>query len=88
MRRFEREARAASALNHPNIITLFDIGEADGTHYIATEYVEGKTLRELISSGRDRRPAEAIEVGIQIAGALSAAHEAGIIHRDIRALRI
>jgi eukaryotic-like serine/threonine-protein kinase len=80
--RFVREARAASALNHPNIITILDIGEADGEHYIATEFIQGQTLRRLMN-----RPVTvelSLEVGIQVASALNAAHEAGIIHRDIK----
>ncbi|MET0646502.1 MAG: protein kinase [Pyrinomonadaceae bacterium] len=83
LRRFEREARAASALNHPNILTLHDIGRADGTHYIVTEYVEGGTLRARLNSGRIPVP-EAVRVAAQVAEALSAAHAAGITHRDIK----
>lgn len=83
LRRFEREARAASSLNHPNILTIYEIGEADGKHFIAAEFVEGKTLRERIRRCPIRLE-EALEVGIQIASALSAAHERGIIHRDIK----
>lgn len=82
VRRFEQEARAASALNHPNIITIHEIGEAEGRHFIATEFVEGQTLRR-----RMRRPLsilEAVEAAVQIASALNAAHGAGIIHRDIK----
>src|SRR5258705_1256872 len=83
VRRFEREAKAASALNHPNIITIYEIGEAAGSHYIATEYIEGKTLRE--HNTRERMSlSETLDVTIQIASALSAAHQAGIIHRDIK----
>jgi eukaryotic-like serine/threonine-protein kinase len=83
VRRFEREAKAASALNHPNIITIYEIGEAAGSHYIATEYIEGKTLREHNTSER-MSLRETLDVAIQIASALSAAHQAGIIHRDIK----
>ncbi|HEX6625558.1 MAG TPA: protein kinase, partial [Pyrinomonadaceae bacterium] len=83
LRRFEREARAASALNHPNILTLYDIGRVDGTHYIVTEYVEGGTLRARLSAGRITAP-EAVRVAAQVAEALSAAHAAGITHRDIK----
>jgi serine/threonine-protein kinase len=83
VRRFQREARAASALNHPNIITIHDIGESDGIHYIATEYIDGATLREKITQ-RQLSIAEVLNVGIGVAGALAAAHDAGIIHRDIK----
>ena len=82
VRRFEQEARAASALNHPNIITIHDIGEAEGRHFIATEFVEGETLRRRMRQRLSIR--EAIETAVQIASALSAAHGAGIIHRDIK----
>ena len=80
--RFEQEARAASALNHPNIITIHEIGEEDGHQFIATEFIEGQTLRERIRSsiGLD----EALEIAIQVASALVAAHRVNIIHRDIK----
>jgi serine/threonine protein kinase/Flp pilus assembly protein TadD len=81
--RFMREAYAASALNHPNILTIFDIGEHDKTHFIATEFVEGETLRQKMQNSR-LRLTEILEIAIQTAGALVAAHEAGIIHRDIK----
>jgi Tol biopolymer transport system component len=83
VRRFEKEAQAASALNHPNIITIYDIGQAESIHYIAIEYVEGKTLRELLKDGALPLD-QAIDVTIQIADALVAAHAAGITHRDIK----
>ncbi|MEP7336139.1 MAG: protein kinase [Acidobacteriota bacterium] len=83
IKRFEREARAASALNHPNIITIYEIGQIEGKHFIAAEYVEGQTLRDLLAAGRVMMK-EAIEIAIQISSALSAAHEAGIVHRDIK----
>jgi serine/threonine protein kinase len=83
LRRFSQEARAASALNHPNILTIYDIGNADGIEFIAAELVEGETLRAQIASAGMKLPA-ALDVAIQIASALSAAHEAGIIHRDIK----
>ena len=80
--RFEREARAVSALNHPNILTVYDVGREDGLHFIATEYVEGRTLRELI--GARPRLKEILSVASQVAEALSAAHAAGVIHRDVK----
>jgi eukaryotic-like serine/threonine-protein kinase len=83
LRRFEQEARAASALNHPNIITIYEIGQADSTHFIATEFVEGQTLRRLISS-RQLKLIDVLEIALQVAGALAAAHAAGITHRDIK----
>jgi eukaryotic-like serine/threonine-protein kinase len=83
VRRFEREARAASALNHPNIITIYDIGEIAETYFIAAEYVEGQTLRQLLERG-SLRVKDAIGICSQIADALDAAHEAGLVHRDIK----
>src|SRR5262245_48271845 len=81
--RFEREARAASALNHPNIITIYEIGQEGDTRFIATEFIAGRTLREIMASGKPPL-GETLSVAAQIAGALSAAHAAGIIHRDIK----
>jgi len=81
--RFIREARAASALNHPNIITVYDVGETAGTHFIAYEFIDGKTLREF-ADGRPVNAASALEIGIQIASALVEAHGAGIVHRDLK----
>src|SRR5262245_58169950 len=83
VRRFEREASAASATNHPNILTIHEIGEAEDAHYIISEYVEGQTLRELIELGR-LGVSEVMAIAEQVADALSVAHEAGIIHRDIK----
>jgi serine/threonine protein kinase/tetratricopeptide (TPR) repeat protein len=83
MRRFEQEAQAASALNHPNIITIYEIGEADGTHFIATEFIDGETLRQRIA-GDKMKLHEALDVAAQIASALTEAHGAGIVHRDIK----
>ncbi len=83
VRRFEQEARAASALNHPNIVTIHEIGETQGTKFIVTEFVEGQTLREVIGKGA-LSLAQALDITIQAAGALEAAHKAGIVHRDIK----
>ncbi len=83
LRRFEREARAISALNHPNILTVYDVGYADGTQFLATEYIDGVTLRSVIDRGPiDVR--QALHIGIQIGQAVAAAHDAGIIHRDLK----
>ena len=81
--RFVQEARAASALNHPNILTIHEIGESNGAHFIATEYVEGKTLRHHIQHS-PLKTRDLLDIVIQIASALAAAHQAGIIHRDIK----
>jgi serine/threonine-protein kinase len=83
LRRFEREARLVSALNHPNILTIHEVGIADETHFIAAEFVDGQTLRELLRGVR-LGLSESLEFAIQIASALSAAHEAGIVHRDLK----
>jgi eukaryotic-like serine/threonine-protein kinase len=83
IRRFQQEARAISALNHPNIVTIFEIGEAAGLSFIATEYVEGETLRLQISHRILSIP-QALDIAIQITGALAAAHQVGITHRDIK----
>lgn len=83
VRRFIQEAKAVSALNHPNIITIHEIGEAEGRRYIATEFIEGQTLRKKMAGGK-MKLAAALDTIIQIAGALDAAHSAGIVHRDIK----
>ena len=83
LRRFEHEAHAASALNHPNILTIYEFGQADGVHFIASEFVEGVTLRQKMAVGRlDLN--SAVDIAIQIASALSAAHACQIVHRDIK----
>src|SRR4030095_5977373 len=83
LHRFEHESYAASSLNHPNILTIHEIGSQDGRHYIATEYIDGESLRDRLQ--RSAMPLrESLEVGIQVASALSAAHQAGIVHRDIK----
>ncbi len=82
-RRFEQEARAASSLNHPNIVTIHEIGQVDSTHYIVTEFVEGETLRQQMTESMLGIDA-ALDVAAQVASALAAAHAAGIVHRDIK----
>src|SRR6185503_14293587 len=81
--RFEQEARAASGLNHPNIITIHAFGQLDNVHFIVTEFIEGRTLRQLMMNGAIQ-PAAALDYAVQVASALAAAHEAGIVHRDIK----
>jgi Tol biopolymer transport system component/predicted Ser/Thr protein kinase len=83
IRRFEQEARSASALDHPNIITIYDIGSADSTLYIAMQYVEGKTLRELLAAG-PLPTRKVLDISVQIAEGLAKAHSAGIVHRDLK----
>ena len=82
--RFIQEAKAASALNHPNILTVYEIGEVDGKNYIATELIDGKTLREHLSHKESLQLNEILKIGVQVSEGLVAAHQAGIIHRDIK----
>jgi tRNA A-37 threonylcarbamoyl transferase component Bud32/Tol biopolymer transport system component len=84
LRRFEQEARAASALNHPNIVTIHDIGSQEGTLYIAMELVEGATLRELLAADEPLPIRKTLELATQIAEGLGSAHAAGIVHRDLK----
>jgi serine/threonine protein kinase len=86
-RRFVQEAKAASALNHPNIVHVYDIDQSDGTDYIAMEYVDGKTLDQRIGH-RGLRLSDALKYGVQIADALAKAHSAGIVHRDLKPTNI
>ena len=83
MRRFIREARTVSALNHPNVLTIYEFGQVDGTRFIATEYVDGVTLREYLRTN-ELNLHEVLDIAMQIAAALNAAHEAHVVHRDIK----
>src|SRR5262244_1719672 len=83
LKRFEREARLASSLDHPNICTIFDLDEVDGVHFIAMQFVEGKNVRQLVA-GRPLELKTSRLIGLQVADALAAAHSRGIIHRDIK----
>src|SRR5881398_306042 len=83
LKRFQQEAHALVGLNHPNILTIYEIGEHHSTHYIASELIEGETLRQRLMRGRIE-VGEAVDIAIQVASALAAAHETGIVHRDIK----
>src|SRR5882672_12720222 len=83
LKRFEREARLASALDHPNICTIFDLDEAEGHHFIAMQYVEGRNVRQLVG-GHPLELKSALLIAIQVTDALAAAHARGVIHRDIK----
>src|SRR5262249_25951009 len=83
VRRFLQEAKAASALNHPNILTVYEIGRTENSRFIATEFIKGQTLHDLLRGG-PLTLRETLEVALQVAAALSTAHGAGIVHRDIK----
>src|SRR5215218_6621768 len=83
LKRFEREARLASSLDHPNICTIFDLDEVDGVHFIAMQFVEGKNVRQLVA-GRPLELKTALLIALQVTDALAAAHTRGIVHRDIK----
>ena len=87
-RRFLKEAQSASAFNHPNIVTIHAIEESDGLDFIVMEYIEGRTLKALIQSDGALSLTELFEIGIQVADALAAAHEIGLIHRDVKSANI
>src|SRR5258708_29954128 len=82
--RFRREAQAAANLNHPNIVAIYDWGQEDGTYFIVMEYVEGRSLRDLIRSEAPLDPSQAAEVAAEIASALAFAHRNGVVHRDVK----
>jgi serine/threonine protein kinase len=84
MTRFQREARAVAALNHPNILAIHDVGSEDDRHFAVTELLDGETLRSRLADGGPLAPSKAIEYAVQIAHGLAAAHERGIVHRDLK----
>src|SRR4030095_12563783 len=83
MHRFVQEARSASALNHPNILTIYEVGEAEGVHCIATEFIAGENLREYFRHTH-LRLGDLLDIATQVASALAKAHSSGIVHRDIK----
>src|SRR5664279_2525997 len=83
LRRFEQEARATAALNHPNIVSIFHVGQYDGSQYIVTELLHGETLRERLRKG-PMRLREVLDSGVELARGLAAAHDAGVVHRDLK----
>ncbi len=87
LKRFQQEARAVARLNHPNILTVYEVGTGESVHYIASELIEGETLRQRLTRG-PMQVGEAVEIAIQVAGALAGAHDAGIVHRDIKPANI
>jgi serine/threonine protein kinase len=83
LRRFQREARVVSALNHPNILTIFEFGAENDIQFLASEFVKGETLRARLENGR-LTLSDSLDIATQMASALKAAHEAGVVHRDIK----
>jgi len=86
--RFRREAQAAAKLNHPNVVGVYDSGSDDGTHYIVMEYVQGRTLAEILKQDGRLLPERAIEIAESVCDALSFAHAEGIVHRDIKSANV
>ncbi|TMK18308.1 MAG: serine/threonine protein kinase, partial [Actinobacteria bacterium] len=86
--RFRREAQSAAALNHPNIVGVYDTGSDDGTHYIVMEYIEGRTLRDVIREEGPLLPERAAEIAGDVCAALAFAHSHGIVHRDVKPANI
>ncbi|MGH9856595.1 MAG: serine/threonine protein kinase, partial [Acidobacteriota bacterium] len=84
LQRFKQEAKAASGLNHPNIVTIHEFGEAEGQHFLVTEFIDGETLRQTLRKSGAMNIHNVLDGGIQAASALSSAHQAGIVHRDIK----
>jgi len=81
--RFEQEARATGMLNHPNLLTIYDVGNAQGTPYLVSELLQGETLRDRLNKGAIQ-PRKAVEIALSVAHGLGAAHEKGIVHRDLK----
>jgi serine/threonine-protein kinase len=86
--RFRREAQAAARLNHPNVVSVYDSGSDDGTHYIVMEFIEGRTLADFLSKGGRLAPTKAVEIAERVADALEAAHSQGVVHRDIKSANV
>ena len=84
IRRFQREAIAASSLSHPNIVEMYDVGEDNGNYYIVMEYVEGKTLKQLLKKRGTLTPTEVIDIMLQLTDGIAHAHDSYIIHRDLK----
>src|SRR4030042_719250 len=86
--RFHREPKSAGRLNHPNIVTIYDVGRADDTAFIAMEHLEGQELKQIISSHQTLQPERIVEITAQVADALASAHDHGVVHRDIKPANI
>src|SRR5918992_3876702 len=82
--RFRREAQSAAALNHPNVVSVFDTGSDDGVHWIVMEFVEGRTLKDVIEKDGALAPDRATEISVAVCRALSSAHQKGLVHRDVK----